>query len=47
MVILLDRRIVDKLLSDDFKNYIGFQDAEKLLAEARKISDIKSGLKSK
>jgi hypothetical protein len=47
MVIVLDRRIVDKLLSNEFKEYVGFQDAEKLLSEARKISDIKSGLKLK
>ena len=46
MLILLDRRIVDKLLGKDFKDFLGFEDVKKFVQEARKNNDIRSGLKS-
>lgn len=46
MLILLDRRIVDKLLGEDFKDYLDFKDVKKFVQEARKTSDIRSGLKT-
>lgn len=45
MLILIDKRIVDKLLAKDFKNYLGFQDVDKFVAEAARVNNIKSGLK--
>jgi hypothetical protein len=45
MLILLDRRIVERVLDNDFKKFLGYEDVEKFLAEARKISDIKSSFK--
>ena len=46
MLLLIDKRIVDKILSDDFKNLLGYQDVKAIVSEARKISNIKSGLKT-
>jgi hypothetical protein len=46
MLILLDRRIVDKLLDQDFKDFLGFEDAKKFVQEARENNNIRSGLKS-
>jgi hypothetical protein len=46
MLILLDRRIVDKLLGSEFKDFLGFEDAKKFVQEARENNNIRSGLKS-
>ena len=45
MNILLDKLIIEKLLSKEFKEYVRFEDKDKAVAEVRKITDIKSGLK--
>lgn len=45
MTILIDRRIVDKLLSEEFKHSLGYEDVKKYVEEARQISNIKSGIK--
>lgn len=44
MVILLDKLIVDKLMSQDFKTYVKFEDKDKAVAEVAKITNIKSSL---
>lgn len=46
MLILIDRRIVDKLLAKDFKDFLGFKDVDKFVADAARINNIKSGLKT-
>jgi hypothetical protein len=45
MLILLDRRIVDKLLDQDFKDFLGFKDVKKFVQEARENNNIRSGLR--
>lgn len=45
MLVVIDRRLVESLLSNEFKDTIGFSDVKTLVAEARKINDIKSGLR--
>lgn len=44
MVILLDKLIVEKLMSPAFKEYIKFEDRAKAIAEVAKLTNIKSGL---
>jgi hypothetical protein len=44
MLLLVDKKIVKELLSDDFKEMISFKDAQAAVNAARKLSDIKSGL---
>jgi hypothetical protein len=46
MLILIDARIVEKLLSKDFKEFLHAEDkdVERLVSEARRVSDIKSGM---
>jgi hypothetical protein len=46
MLILIDRRIVDKLLAKDFKDFLGFKDVDKFVADAARVNNIKSGLKT-
>ena len=45
MIILLDKLIIEKLMSQDFKKLINFADKDKAVAEVAKITNIKSGLK--
>lgn len=45
MVILLDKLIVEKLMSPDFKKLINYADKDKAVAEVAKLTNIKSGLK--
>ena len=45
MLILIDKLIVDKLLANDFKSFINFQDLSKYKAEVVKHNNIKSGLR--
>lgn len=46
MVILLDKLILEKLMSPDFKSYVNFADKDKAIAEVAKITNIKSGIKT-
>lgn len=45
MLILTDKRISEKLLSENFKEFIGFKDAAAAVIEAAGINNIKSGMK--
>lgn len=44
-LLMIDKKIVGILQSDDFKNYINFQDIKQAISEVRQITNIKSGLK--
>lgn len=45
MLILIDNKILSLLQSDNFKNYIGYQDVKKAIQEVAKLNNIKSGIK--
>lgn len=45
MLILLDRLISDKILSDDFKKIVKFEEAKAAVADVRQMNNIKSGIK--
>ena len=45
MLVMLDRRIVERLLSEDFKNLLGYEDLDKIMAEVIKNNNIKLGMK--
>jgi len=45
MLILIDKQITNRLLSDEFKQFIGFENVTKAIKEAREINNIKSGMK--
>lgn len=45
MLTLVDKRITEKLLSDEFKAHIGFADADKAQAEAIEANNIRAGMK--
>lgn len=45
MLVMLDRRIVERLLSDEFKDTLGYEDLDKIMAEVIKNNNIKSGMK--
>ena len=45
MATLIDNKIVSMLLSNEFKDYIHFNEAKTALAKARENNNIKSGLK--
>lgn len=45
MLILVDKRIVNILCGDDFKNYIDYKDVKKAIHEVAIRNNIKSGLK--
>ena len=44
MLLVLDKKIVDEILSDDFKEIVGFDTAEQTMKEAAFNNNIKSGL---
>lgn len=46
MLILIDKKICNILIGDDFKEYIGFADVKKAISEVAQINNIKSGLKN-
>lgn len=46
MLILIDKLIVDKLLANDFKSLINFQNLQQYKSKAIENNNIKSGLKS-
>ncbi len=45
MLILIDRKIIDLLKSQEFKEYIGYRDVRKAIEEVAKITNIKSGMR--
>jgi hypothetical protein len=47
MLILLDNKIMSILLSEDFKEYMGFKDVRKAIEDVARITNIKSGLNKK
>ncbi len=44
ILLLLDRKIVGLLRSDDFKEYIDYKDVRKAVEEVAAITNIRSGL---
>lgn len=45
LLILLDKKIVSLLKSDDFKEYIDYQNVRQAIEDVARITNIKSGLK--
>lgn len=45
LLLLLDKRIVELLLNEEFKEYIGYKDVKKAIEEVARLSNIKSGIK--
>lgn len=45
LLIMIDRKIIDILKSDDFKEYVNYKDVRQAIEEVVKITNIKSGLK--
>jgi hypothetical protein len=45
MLIMIDKKIMSLLQSDEFKEYINYQDVRRAIEEVAKITNIKSGLK--
>ena len=43
-LLMLDKKIMDLLQSNDFKEYIEYKDVRKAIEEAANINNIKSGL---
>jgi hypothetical protein len=48
IMLLIDKKIVDGLLGEEFKEYIGFEKAEEAKAEARRLnSEVFSAVKGR
>lgn len=45
LLIMLDKKIIGLLKSDDFKEYVNYKDVRKAIEEVARITNIKSGLK--
>ena len=45
MVILIDKKIVSELMSDEFKDFIGFSGAKEAVKEAASINNIRKDMK--
>lgn len=45
LLILLDKKIVSLLKSDEFKEYIDYQNVRQAIEDVARITNIKSGLK--
>jgi hypothetical protein len=45
MLLLLDKKILDIIQSDDFKEYVNYADVQQAKIDAYNITNIKSGLK--
>jgi len=45
ILILLDKKIIDLLRSEKFKEYINYKDVQKAVQEVAMVTNIKSGLK--
>lgn len=46
MQIMLDKKIIGLLQSDEFKQYTNYTDVQKAIREVAQITNIKSGLKT-
>ena len=46
MMTVLDKKIVQEILSDEFKAIVGFEDVDAIMKEAAINNNIKSGMKS-
>ncbi len=47
ILLLLDKKIIGLLTSDDFKSYIGYQDVQQAKEAAARITNIYSGIENK
>lgn len=45
MLLLLDKKIIQLLQTENFKDYINYSDVKQAIADVAKITNIKSGLK--
>ena len=45
LLLLIDKKIIELLSSEDFKEYIHYGDLQEAIAKVRKITNIKSGIK--
>ncbi len=45
LLILIDKKIVSLLKSDDFKEYVDYQNVRQAIEDVARITNIKSGLK--
>lgn len=45
MLIMIDKKIMSLLQSDEFKDYVNYKDVRKAIEEVARITNIKSGLK--
>jgi len=46
MLILVDKKILGLLQSENFKEFIGYKDVRQAIEEVAKMTNIKSGLKT-
>jgi hypothetical protein len=46
-LLMIDKKIIGLLQSDDFKKYIDYQDVRKAIEEVAHLNDIKSGIRHK
>ena len=46
-LILIDKKIIEMLKSQEFKSYIGYQEVRQAIEEVAKLNNIKSGLNKK
>jgi hypothetical protein len=45
MLLMIDKKIIGIIRSDDFKHYVDYKDVQRAKMEAAQITNIKSGLK--
>lgn len=45
LLIMLDKKIIALLKSDDFKEYVDYKDVRQAIEDVARITNIKSGLK--
>lgn len=45
LLLMVDRKIVETLQSDSFKEYVNYQDIAKTLEDVVRMNDIKSGIR--
>jgi len=46
-LLMIDKKIMDLLQGDEFKEYINYKDVRKAIEEVAKLNDIKSGIRHK
>lgn len=46
-LLMIDKKIVAILQSDDFKEYVNYGDVRKAIEDVAKLNDIKSGIRHK